>query len=156
MSVATKEKILRGLPVGSARVKQCKQLTGQHHKVDRHGDANDLNQRPCGLRWCRKSGRDAENSHDKDDKGGAADERRGQKSRGQQCRIPEWTATETAVEERSHGVNTDCPDDRKKHKRDIPLWVGLSTKIPHVEQVTDDVQIDHEISVQHNHVPRKH
>jgi hypothetical protein len=81
VSVATKEKILRGLPVGSARVEQREQLTGQHDQVNRHRDSNDLNQRPGGPGGAANPCRDAENSHDKDDKGGAADERRSQKSR---------------------------------------------------------------------------
>ena len=99
VTVAAEEKILRGGPVGSAGVEQREQFAGQHDQIDRHCDSNDLNQRSSWPGRCGIASGDSQDSHDKDDERGATDKRGCKKSWSQQCRIPEWSTPESAVQE---------------------------------------------------------
>ena len=53
-------------------------------------------------------------------------------------------------------MDGDGPDDGNKHEGDIEPRRRFASAVTRVEQVAADVQVEQQISVEHQHVPTEH
>jgi hypothetical protein len=65
-------------------------------------------------------------------------------------------ASSAVFQKRRDGVNRDRPHDRDEHERDVPLLVRRLAEEARVEQVAADVQVQQQVTIQDDHVPREH
>src|ERR1051325_385963 len=70
--------------------------------------------------------------------------------------MPERPAAETNVEKGGDRVNRDRPHDSDENKGNIKPFGGPLVLIAAIEQIAADVNIEDEVTVQHDHVPAQH
>src|ERR1043165_2245606 len=71
-------------------------------------------------------------------------------------RVPKWTAAQADVQKCGDGMNRDGPNDGNEYERYVEPFRRTLLLIPAVEQISAYVDIEQEISIEHDHVPAQH
>ena len=128
----------------------------EQEDVNEHRNLNDAAQGKERLITNAVVRHSADDLQCQDNQGGTRSECRGKKTRPDNRRIPEGSSAQANVQERGDRVNGDGPDNGDKHERDVEPSRRPFPNVPTVKKVTADVQVQQQITVEHDYVPTEH